>query len=92
MNAKTEYEGNDFYCDAVLNGRTQVRKLFETEHVPAFHHARPSYPVQVAVIPKKHMHWHVISGKVGDPAIPIGQNRAARPRRPNDPAHRSSVS
>jgi histidine triad (HIT) family protein len=22
----------------------------------------------------KHLHWHVISGKAGDPAIPIGQN------------------
>ena len=45
----------DFYCDEVLNGRTPVAKVAETESVLAFHHTRPSYPVHIVVIPKKHV-------------------------------------
>lgn len=46
---------DDFYCDEVLNGRTAVQKVFETERVLAFHHTRPYYPMHIVVIPKRHI-------------------------------------
>jgi histidine triad (HIT) family protein len=46
---------NDFYCDEVLSGKTPVEKVVETAAVLAFHHTKPSYPVHIVVIPKKHI-------------------------------------
>ena len=46
---------NDFYCEEVLSGKTEVDKVLETENVLAFHHTRPSYKSHVVVIPKKHI-------------------------------------
>lgn len=46
---------NDFYCDEVLSGHTNVSKVTETENVLAFHHTRPYYPVHIVVIPKHHI-------------------------------------
>jgi histidine triad (HIT) family protein len=121
MHQPSTYNGNDFYCDEVLSGRTSVRTVLETANVLAFHHTRPSYPVHVVVIPKthigsfleldlgdgalvaelmeavqrvarqvmadtgscrvvtnigsyqdsRHLHWHVISGKYGEPSAAI---------------------
>lgn len=45
----------DFYCDEVLSGKTQVNEVMETERALAFHHTRPSYPVHIVAIPKKHI-------------------------------------
>jgi histidine triad (HIT) family protein len=45
----------DFYCDEVLSGRTQVERVLETEQVLAFHHTRPYWPVHIVVIPKLHI-------------------------------------
>jgi histidine triad (HIT) family protein len=45
----------DFYCDEVLNGRTQVRVVRETDNVLAYHHTRPFWPVHIVVIPKRHI-------------------------------------
>lgn len=45
----------DFYCDEVLSGRTDVQKVFETDNVLAYHHTRPFYPVHIVTIPKKHV-------------------------------------
>ncbi len=45
----------DFYCDEVLSGRTQVNRVLETESVLAYHHTRPYWPVHVVVIPKRHV-------------------------------------
>jgi histidine triad (HIT) family protein len=45
----------DFYCDEVLSGRTPVAKVLETEHVLAYHHTRPYWPVHIVVIPKTHI-------------------------------------
>lgn len=28
----------DFYCDEVLSGKTQVKKLLETENILAYYH------------------------------------------------------
>ena len=46
---------SDFYCDQVLSGKTPVERVCETEHVLAYHHTRPAYPVHIVVIPKRHI-------------------------------------
>jgi histidine triad (HIT) family protein len=45
----------DFYCDEVLSGRTQVEKVFETANVLAYHHTRPFWETHIVVIPKTHI-------------------------------------
>ncbi|WP_165921035.1 HIT family protein [Paenibacillus albiflavus] len=45
----------DFYCDEVLNGKTEVQKVMETESVLAYHHTRPYYEHHIVVIPKIHV-------------------------------------
>lgn len=50
-----EQRGEDFYCDEVLSGKTQVENVFETEQTLAFYHTRPYYEVHIIVIPKKHI-------------------------------------
>lgn len=47
--------GNDFYCEQVLSGKTQIEKVFETENVLAYYHTKPAYPVHIVVIPKRHI-------------------------------------
>ncbi|MBD0319307.1 MAG: HIT domain-containing protein [Gemmatimonadetes bacterium] len=47
--------GEDFYCEEVLSGRTPVERVLETEHVLAYHHTRPYWPVHIVVIPKRHI-------------------------------------
>jgi len=46
---------NDFYCDEVLNGKTQVALVRETHNVLAYHHTRPFWPTHIVVIPKRHI-------------------------------------
>ncbi|AIQ57811.1 HIT family protein [Paenibacillus borealis] len=45
----------DFYCDEVLSGKIEVRKVIETDNVLANHHTRPFYPVHIVAIPKRHI-------------------------------------
>ena len=45
----------DFYCEYVLSGQIDIRKVVETDHVLAFHHTRPYWPVHIVVIPKRHI-------------------------------------
>jgi histidine triad (HIT) family protein len=45
----------DFYCDEVLSGRTEVKVVRETANVLAYHHTRPFWPVHIVVIPKRHI-------------------------------------
>jgi histidine triad (HIT) family protein len=45
----------DFYCEEVLSGKTQVEKVFETENVLAYHHTRPFWETHIVVIPKTHV-------------------------------------
>lgn len=47
--------GQDFYCEEVLSGKTQVEVVEETEGVLAYHHTRPFWPVHIVVIPKQHV-------------------------------------
>jgi len=46
---------DDFYCDEVLSGKTEVRVVRETDNVLAYHHTRPFWPAHVVVIPKRHI-------------------------------------
>ncbi len=57
---------DDFYCDEVLSGRTQVERVLETEQVLAFHHTRPYWPVHIVVIPKLHIPSLVAMGDEDD--------------------------
>jgi len=45
----------DFYCDEVLSGKTQVKVVMETNNVLAYHHTRPYYEHHIVVIPKIHI-------------------------------------
>lgn len=45
----------DFYCDEVLSGKTEVNKVLETENVLAYYHTKPYWPVHIVAIPKKHI-------------------------------------
>lgn len=58
----------DFYCDEVLNGKTPVNTVFETESVLAYHHTKPFYDHHIVVIPKIH-----ISSLISDEADNTGQ-------------------
>ena len=49
------YEGNDFYCDVALKGAADLKKVYESDQVLAFHHTRPHWPVHIVVVPKKHI-------------------------------------
>jgi len=50
-----KYTGNDFYCDVVLKGAIPLKKEYESENVLAYHHTRPSWPVHIVVVPKRHI-------------------------------------
>ncbi|SDJ16223.1 HIT domain-containing protein [Salimicrobium halophilum] len=45
----------DFYCEEVLSGKTQVTKVMETENILAYYHTRPFWPTHIVAIPKKHI-------------------------------------
>jgi histidine triad (HIT) family protein len=51
----SDQKWEDFYCDEVLSGKTEVEKVWETVHSLAFYHTRPYYEVHLIVIPKKHI-------------------------------------
>ena len=45
----------DWYCEDVLSGQIEVRKVWENEDVLAFHHPVPTAEIHVVVIPRKHI-------------------------------------
>ena len=45
----------DFYCEQVLSGETEVKKVLETDNVLAYHHTRPFWETHIVVIPKTHV-------------------------------------
>jgi len=45
----------DFYCEQVLSGKTEVKKVLETHNVLAYHHTRPFWETHIVVIPKTHV-------------------------------------
>ena len=46
----------NFYIDVALKPGADIEKVYESEHVLAFHHTKPYYEKHVVVIPKKHVH------------------------------------
>ena len=56
----------DFYCDEVLSGHTDVRVVRETATVLAYHHTEPFWPVHIVVIPKRHVPSLVDLGEAGE--------------------------
>lgn len=59
----------DFYCDEVLNGRTAVSIVRETDNVLAYHHTRPFWPVHIVVIPKRHIASLLAVGESDGPLL-----------------------
>lgn len=49
------YSGTDYYCDVALKDTSVLRKEYESEHVLAYHHTRPYWPIHIVVVPKKHI-------------------------------------
>ena len=45
----------DWYCEDVLSGKLDVRRLYEDDLVLAFHHPTPVSEVHAVVIPKAHV-------------------------------------
>jgi len=50
-----KYVGNDFYCDVAFKKIINLNIKYESENVLAFDHTKPSYPVHIMVVPKKHI-------------------------------------
>lgn len=61
---------DDFYCDEVLSGHTQVQRVLETDEILAFHHTRPFWPVHIVVIPKRHVPSLIDLGDDGAELLP----------------------
>ena len=53
------YEGSGYRMDCIfckiVNGELPAKKVYEDEHVLAFHDINPIAPVHVLMIPKKHI-------------------------------------
>jgi histidine triad (HIT) family protein len=45
----------DWYCEDILSGKVEVRKVWEDERVLAFHHPIPQSEIHIVVIPKHHV-------------------------------------
>lgn len=45
----------DWYCEDVLSGKLEIRKVWEDERVLSFHHPQPQAEIHVVVIPKRHV-------------------------------------
>lgn len=50
-----EGKKRDWYCEDVLSGRLEIRRVYEDERVLAFHHPYAEAAVHVVVIPKAHV-------------------------------------
>jgi histidine triad (HIT) family protein len=57
---------DDYYCDFILNGRTPVNVVAETDRVLAFHHVFRTWDTHIVIIPKQHV--RSLDG-VDDPAL-----------------------
>jgi histidine triad (HIT) family protein len=45
----------DWYCEDILSGKLEVRKVWQDDRVLAFHHPQPKAEIHVVVIPKEHV-------------------------------------
>lgn len=67
----------DWYCEEVLPGKLEVRRVFEDERVLAFHHPRPSARPHVVVVPKEHV-GSVLAEEALDGALLVSMLRAVQ--------------
>lgn len=51
----TPYSGQDFYCDVALRDIGSLDVVYADPVVLAYHHTRPTWPVHVVVVPKRHV-------------------------------------
>jgi histidine triad (HIT) family protein len=73
----TRYDGDDFYCDIAIPKKIELRIEYEDEHVLAYHHTKPFWPVHVVVVPKKHIPSFTDRG-AGDDEIVLAVLRVVR--------------
>lgn len=63
------YDSNNVFA-RILRGEIPCRKVFEDEHVLAFHDIHPQAPTHVLVIPKgAYVSWDDFSAKASDAEI-----------------------
>ncbi len=48
-------ERRDWYCEDVLSGKINIKKIWEDDRVLVFYHPTPSTKCHAVVIPKKHI-------------------------------------
>jgi len=48
-------ERRDWYCEDVLSGKINVKKIWEDDRVLVFYHPTPSSEHHAVVIPKRHI-------------------------------------
>ena len=58
----------DWFCEDVLSGKVEVDKIWEDDHVLAFHHPKPRAEIHAVVIPKEHVE-SVLDSKAVDGAL-----------------------
>ena len=56
----------DFYCEEVLSGKTEVEIVIETDNVLAYHHTRPYYEHHIVIIPKIHIQSFISEEETND--------------------------
>jgi histidine triad (HIT) family protein len=59
-NQRSAHSGTDVYCDCIIPKKVDydgnaVHILRETEHILAFYHTKPYWPVHIVVTPKQHV-------------------------------------
>lgn len=49
------YRGTDFYCDVAFPHIDQLRVVYDSPAVLAFHHTKPYWQTHIVVVPKQHI-------------------------------------
>ncbi len=73
----TGYHGNDFYCDVAIPKNIDLQIEYEDNHVLAYHHTKPFWPLHIVVVPKKHIPSFTDRGE-GDDEIVLAVLRVVR--------------
>ena len=69
IDATQPYDENNIFA-RILRGELPCRKVYEDEHVLAFHDINPLSPTHILVIPKgSYVSWDDFSGKASDEEI-----------------------
>ena len=69
IDATQPYDDNNIFAK-ILRGEVPCRKVYEDEHVLAFHDINPLAPIHILVIPKgAYVSWDDFSAKASDAEI-----------------------